>query len=110
MYVLAAKTLHFSGYIALQQDCLNLIFLYHIFYMVLGIFMNIIYFFESFFLDKNFCCCLKVLWGKNKGGTLCRLSLGTVGTLWTALAWWQTAEIEDQLHHCLKAREQRGLS
>lgn len=69
MYVLAAKTLHFSSYIALQQYYLNLLFLYHIFYMVLGIFMIIIYFFVSFFLDKNFYCCLKVLLGKNKGGT-----------------------------------------
>ena len=78
MFVLAAKTLHFSGYIALQQDYLNLIFLDHILYMVLGIFMNIIYFFESFFLDKNFYCCLKVLLGKNKGGTLCRIPLAIV--------------------------------
>lgn len=73
MYVLAAKTLHFSAAGLSEPDIL-----YHIFYMVLSIFMNIIYFFESFFLDKNFYCCLKVLLGKNKGGTLCRIPLAIV--------------------------------
>lgn len=78
MYVLAAKTLHFSSYIALQQYYVNLLFLDHVFYLVLGIFMIIIYFFESFFLDKNFYCSLKVLLGKHKESTSCRIPLAIV--------------------------------